>query len=340
MTRLAYITGVKGLELDPAERDLFAQSKPLGLILFARNLDHPEQIRKLIGDVRDCVGEEKFWVLIDQEGGRVQRLRPPLFPQLPAARRFGELYEKDAAHALAAAVAIGQFMGGRLKALGFNVNCTPVLDAAQPDAHEIISDRSFGLDPQLIAALGRAIAQGHLLSGVLPVIKHIPGHGRANADSHLALPVIREPFEALDAVDFEPFRLLNDLPLAMTAHVICEAVDRGAPVSTSKTAIDEIVRGRIGFDGFLMCDDVSMKALSGPIHERVRAVMGAGCDGALHCNGEIEEMIEVAEAAPSLCADAGRRFEASFEMISRPVVVDESEALDFLNESWSGLATT
>ncbi len=337
MGRLAFIAGVSGLELTGFERDFFEQTKPLGLILFARNLDHDDQIKGLIDDVRTAVGEELFWVLIDQEGGRVQRLRPPLFPQLPAAQRYGELYRINPEHALEAALSIGQFMGGRLARLGINVNCTPVLDAAQPGAHEIISDRSFGLDPEIIAALGRATAQGHMLSGVLPVIKHIPGHGRANADSHHELPVVDACLDELRTVDFEPFRLLHDMPLAMTAHVIYEAVDKELPLSTSSAGIEEIIRGEIGFDGFLMCDDVSMKALSGPFKNRVRDVMAAGCDGALHCNGKIEEMIEVAEAAPELSGEGLQRFLASFDLIAQPVVYNEKEALAYLDQPWCQL---
>lgn len=337
MGRLAFIAGVAGLELSDAERAFYRETRPLGLILFGRNLDNEEQIKCLISDVRVAVGEEQFYVLIDQEGGRVQRLRPPLFPLLPAARRFGELYERDPGKGAAAALAIGQFMGARLNRLGINVNCTPVLDAAQPGAHEIISDRSFGLDPLLIAALGRQVAEGHMNAGVLPVIKHIPGHGRANADSHFDLPVIDAPRAELQAQDFEPFRLLNDMPLAMTAHVIMEAVDPQLPVSTSKLAIDEVIRGAIGFDGFLMCDDVSMQALDGPIGERVEAVMAAGCDCALHCNGEADEMAAVAAASAELTPEAARRFAASFEVISNPAPTDEQAALGLLEEAWCGL---
>lgn len=331
MTRLAFISGVAGLDLQPDECRFFAESRPLGLILFARNLESDDQIKRLIGDVRDAVGDEKFWVLIDQEGGRVQRLRPPLFPRLPAAQRYGELYQKQPASAIEASFLIGQFMGARLLELGINVNCTPVLDVAQPGAHEIISDRSFGQDVDMIAALGRRHAEGHLCSGVLPVIKHIPGHGRAKADSHLELPVIDAALSDLKTVDFAPFRQLNDMPLAMTAHVIYNAVDAALPVSISSYSIQEIIRDYIGFDGFLMCDDVSMKALEGTIGERTRAVIKAGCDGALHCNGVFAEMIEVAEAAPELDGLALRRFEASFEKIKQVHSFDVDEALGWLD---------
>lgn len=332
MTRSAFISGVKGLELLPEEKAFFAESRPLGLILFARNLESEDQIKRLIGDVRECVGDEHFWVLIDQEGGRVQRLLPPLFPLLPAGRSYGELYERNPAKALNAAVTIGRFMGARLLELGINVNCTPVLDAAQPNAHEIISDRSFGTNVDMIVELGRRHAQGHMLSGVLPVIKHIPGHGRASCDSHDQLPIIDASYQDLKALDFEPFRRLNEMPLAMTAHVIYKSFDPLRPVSTSFKAITEIIRDYIGYHGFLMCDDVSMQALEGTIAERTRAVIGAGCDGALHCNGDLKEMMEVAANVPTLEKFAEYRFMHSFDMIERPVKCSEDEALALIEE--------
>lgn len=337
MGRLAFISGVEGVELLPAERDFFAQSKPLGLILFARNLVSAEQIKRLINDVRDAVGEEQFWVLIDQEGGRVQRLLPPLFPRLPAARRYTELYEKDRRKAQLAAYEIGKLMGHRLLELGINVNCTPVLDAAQPGAHDIIGDRSFGTDVEVIVALARRQAQGHLAAGVLPVIKHIPGHGRADADSHLSLPVVGAGIDQLRAVDFEPFRHLNAMPLAMTAHVIYSAIDPNKAASISWRLINDYIRAEIGFEGFLMCDDVSMQALDGSIGERTSAVMSAGCDGALHCNGKLSEMIEVAENSPVLEGLREYRFMNSFEMIANKLTVDEADALALLEEEWCGL---
>lgn len=334
MGRLAFISGVEGQELSDAERDYFKQAQPLGLILFARNLDNADQIKRLIADVRECVGQEQFWVLIDQEGGRVQRLLPPLFPRLPAARRYAQLYQDNPSKALHAAQIIGQLMGKRLLDLGINVNCTPVLDAAQPDAHEIISDRSFGTDIEQIVSLGRRHAQGHMQSGVLPVIKHIPGHGRAKADSHVKLPIIDTPLAELKNTDFEPFRRLNEMPLAMTAHVIYKDFDPTQPVSTSSKAITQLIREHIGFDGFLMCDDVSMQALEGTIGQRTHAVMRAGCDGALHCNGVMEEMEQVANASPTLEGQALSRFETSFEMIAKQVTMDETQALDYLDENW------
>lgn len=334
MSRLAFISGVEGTELSPKERDFFADTAPLGLILFARNLENHEQIKRLVGDVREAVGAEQFWVLIDQEGGRVQRLRPPLFPELPAARRYAELYQQDQRKAQLAAYEIGKLMGRRLLDLGINMNCAPCLDAAQQGAHEIIGDRSFGNVVDDIVALGRRQAQGHLAAGCLPVIKHIPGHGRANADSHHDLPVIDASIEALRSVDFEPFRQLNEMPVAMTAHVVYSAFNEPKPVSASFRLINDIIRAEIGFEGFLMCDDVSMQALEGSIGERTAAVLSAGCDGALHCNGIMDEMIEVAENSPELSGRALDRFMQSFDMIAHPQQVDESDALAFLSEDW------
>ncbi|MEP3474776.1 MAG: beta-N-acetylhexosaminidase [Hyphomicrobiales bacterium] len=334
MNRAAFISGVEGLSLLEHEKDFFSKSRPLGLILFARNIESEDQIKRLIGDVKNAVGAEEFWVLIDQEGGRVQRLRPPLFPNLPAARRYTELYKKDPTKAELAVFEIGKLMGKRLLDLGITMNCAPCLDAAQVDAHDIIGDRSFGLEVELIVKLGRLQAEGHLAAGSLPVMKHIPGHGRADADSHLALPQIDASHEVLSSVDFEPFRQLNRLPVAMTAHVVYSAIDNALPVSTSASSIEDIIRGEIGFDGFLMCDDVSMEALDGSIGERTKAVLTAGCDGALHCNGKFDEMEQVAENSPPLEGRSLERFEASFTMVSSAEDVDETLALEFLAEDW------
>ena len=334
MTRLAFISGVEGLELLPSERDFFASTRPLGLILFARNLESEAQIKRLIGGVREAVGSDQFWVLIDQEGGRVQRLRPPLFPDLPAARRYTEIYQTDPRRGVQAAFEVGKFMGKRLMDLGITMNCAPCLDAAQINAHDIIGDRSFGLDGETISKLGRAQAEGHLAAGCLPVIKHIPGHGRANADSHLDLPVIDASHDELSAVDFAPFKQLNDMPVAMTAHVVYTAIDADTPVSASKQSIDQIIREEIGFDGFLMCDDVSMEALEGTIAERTRNVIAAGCDGALHCNGKMEEMEQVAANCPQLEGRALTRFLAAFERVSQGREVDDTAGLEFLSEDW------
>lgn len=337
MTRLNFIAGVSGLELTDFERDYFRQGKPLGLILFARNLKDKEQIRSLVDAVREAVGDDQFWVLIDQEGGRVQRLRPPLFPALPEMRHLGELYEQDPTKALHAANTLGKFMGAALVEFGVNVNCTPVLDVPQPGADDIIGDRSFGQDIDMIVGLGLALSLGHISSGVLPVIKHIPGHGRAEADSHKKLPVITASHDDLSRVDFAPFKGLHEMPLAMTAHVMLDDIDKHAPVSVSSQVISQVIRGEIGFDGFLMSDDVSMQALKGSIGERVQGVLEAGCDGALHCNGEKAEMIEVAENASEISGDAKRRFLQSFELIKQPMPFDKSEGIALLGEEWTGL---
>lgn len=338
MTRLNFIAGVAGVELTDAERSIFRTAAPLGLILFDRNLQDKEQIKRLIGDVRHEVGSDQFWVLIDQEGGRVQRLRPPLFPALPAMGRLGAFYEDQPLEALSAANDIAKLMGRHLLDFGINVNCTPVLDVPQPGADEIIGNRSFGQDIDMIVALGMAIALGHISSGVLPVIKHIPGHGRAEADSHKALPRIASDHETLSRVDFAPFKGLNKMPLAMTAHVLLEAIDPSDPVSVSAKVIETIIRDEIGFDGFLMSDDVSMEALEGSIGERVAACLAAGCDGALHCNGDLDELRQVAENSAVLADQAQLRFEHSFDLIAQPQVFDEERALARLHEEWAGLA--
>ncbi len=335
MGRLAFISGVGGLELSDRERAFFGESCPLGLILFARNIADGAQVKRLISEVREAVGVDEFYVLIDQEGGRVQRMEPPLFPSLPAASRYGQLYQQDPELALAYAFEIGKFMGGQLRSYGINVNCTPVLDVHVDGADEIIGNRSFGSSPPQIAALGRAHSEGHMAGGVLPVIKHIPGHGRALCDSHLALPIIEATRSELIEIDFEPFRQLNDMPLAMTAHVILKAYEKEAPISISRTAINEIIRGEIGFDGFLMCDDVSMQALDGSIGERTASVLAAGCDGALHCNGVFEEMIEVAKNSVRLEGESAHRFKRSFEFIQRSDAGDEKMALSLLGEDWA-----
>lgn len=338
MDRAAFISGVEGTELHPHERDFFASSAPLGLILFARNIESEDQVKRLVGDVRDAVGAEEFWVLIDQEGGRVQRLRSPFFPELPAARRYTELYKRDPRKAQLAAYEIGKLMGARLLDLGINMNCAPCLDAAQEGAHDIIGDRSFGLDVEEIVLLARRQAQGHLAAGALPVIKHIPGHGRATADSHLDLPVVDAPKAELKSVDFEPFRQLSEMPVAMTAHVVYSAIEPEKPASTSWRMINDIIRNEIGFEGFLMCDDVSMEALEGSIGERTKSVLSAGCDGALHCNGKFEEMEQVAENSPTLDGIGLYRFMTSFDMVANAQAVDEELALELLTEEWCATA--
>lgn len=254
-------------------------------------------------------------ILIDQEGGRVARLKPPHFRAAPPARVFGKLAAVDKERAREAARLNARLIAAELGTLGINVDCLPVLDVPTSDGHDIIGDRAYGTDPGLIAELGRATAEGLLAGGVLPVAKHIPGHGRAISDSHLSLPVVDTPEAELSRIDFAPFRALKDLPLAMTAHVVYSAIDSNAPATTSATVIEKIIRGDIGFDGLLMSDDVSMEALDGPVGGRAGAALNAGCDVVLHCNGDMGEMIDIAENLSPLTKDAERRTQNAFDAL-------------------------
>lgn len=321
----AFIAGCAGPALLPQERDFFARMQPWGLILFRRNVETPAQVAALVAAFRAVVGRTDAPVLIDQEGGRVQRLGPPHWPAYPPAERFAAMAEAgDAAGAEAAARANAQVMAEDLAALGIDVDCVPCADLRLPEGHGIIGDRAYGAEPVQVARLARAVAEGMGVRGVLPVLKHIPGHGRARADSHESLPVVETSRAELEATDFEPFRRLADLPLAMTAHVVYAAIDPDAPATTSRRVIDEVIRGHIGFDGALMSDDLSMGALSGTLAERARASFAAGCDLALHCNGRLDEMEEVAQASPVLAGEAARRCAAALAW--RPAVMAQGDS--------------
>jgi beta-N-acetylhexosaminidase len=310
----AFITGLSGLALTQRERSFLSSSKPAGVILFARNCDTPEQVRRLVSDAKAAIGDDRVQVLIDQEGGRVQRLRPPHWRALPPGRVFAEMFSTDPNKALAAARDIARLTANDLRALGISCNCAPVLDVPVADSHDIIGDRAYGRHAAQVAALGWAVAAGLMDGGVLPVMKHIPGHGRARADSHFELPVVDTPLETLIETDFEPFRLLKEMPAAMTAHVVYSAIDRHYPASTSQVVTSRIIREHIGFDGLLMSDDLSMKALTGTIAERADAVLKSGSDLALHCNGDAAEMDQVAGAAPMLDGRALARFERAYSI--------------------------
>lgn len=322
----AFITGVAGETLSAAEASFLSSARPAGLILFLRNCTSHEQIRRLVGDAREAVGSDDFLVLIDQEGGRVQRLRPPLGRALPAANAYARLYGEEPALAREAAFHAARLVAEDLRALGINTDCAPVLDVPVQGAHDIIGDRAYGETPEQVADLARAVAEGFMAGGVLPVVKHIPGHGRATADSHLELPVVREPHAVLSATDFAPFKALADMPAAMTAHVVFTAIDPDAPASTSRRVTQEVIRGEIGFDGLLMSDDLSMKALSGSFAERTNAVLAAGSDLALHCNGVMTEMEEVAAACPAFSGEALRRFRAALQVLIRCEPYDSLKA--------------
>ena len=323
----AVILGLAGLEISGAERRFFEECDPFGFILFARNCKTPDQIRDLVADLRTVVGRTDAPVLIDQEGGRIARLRPPHWRDAPPAAVFGALSSHDDGHAREAVRLNARLIGAELAALGIDVDCAPVLDVPAEGSHDIVGDRAFGTSPTLVARLGRAAIDGFLDAGVLPVIKHIPGHGRAKVDSHHELPVVDTGLEALRQIDFAPFAALADAPWAMTAHVVYTALDADNPATTSKTVIGDIIRGEIGFDGLLVSDDLSMKALRGSFAERTAAALGAGCDVALHCNGEMDEMLAVADAAAPLSPAALERI-ARGRAALRPVeTVDVSELL-------------
>ena len=298
--RTRAIYGCSGLVLDADERAFFRDTQPWGFILFARNIEDREQVRALVAQLRETVGDAAAPVLIDQEGGRVARLKPPHWHERPPAARFGELFLQSPDAAREGAYLNARLIAYDLAEIGINVDCLPVLDVPVEGADAIIGDRAFARDPATIIALGRAVIQGLMEGGVLPVMKHIPGHGRANADSHLALPRVEISAEELSAYDFVTFRSLNHCPLAMTAHVVYEAIDPQRPATTSPKIIRDVIRGEIGFDGFLISDDVSMAALEGPISVRSKAALFAGCDAVLHCNGKMEEMKQVADEAKPL----------------------------------------
>jgi beta-N-acetylhexosaminidase len=325
MTARAFIVGCSGLAITPDERAFFRDADPWGFILFKRNIEGPEQVRALTASLRDSVGRDDAPILIDQEGGRVQRMGPPHWRRYPPGRAYGRMGSDGSTDEMARLGA--RLIAHDLLSVGINVDCLPVLDVPAPGAHDIIGDRAYAGDPDRVAALGRAAAEGLLAGGVLPVIKHIPGHGRAGADSHEALPVVEASRRELEATDFAPFRALADMPLGMSAHVVYTALDREHPATTSRRVIDEVIRGSIGFDGLLMSDDLSMKALSGSLRERAAAALAAGCDMALHCNGMLEEMQAVAEAAPLLSGVSLRRAEAALGRIRRrPEPLDPVDA--------------
>lgn len=322
----AAIYGLEGLTLNDNERAFFRDVEPWGFILFARNCDSPAQIRRLTDDLRALTGRDDTPILIDQEGGRVQRLKPPYWRAAPPAAVFGALRTRDAAKAHEALHLNVALIGAELAALGVNVDCLPVLDVPQEGAHDIIGDRAFAREAERVAELGRIACAALMGQGVLPVIKHIPGHGRALADSHLDLPVVDASRSDLEVIDFAPFRALRDMPLAMTAHVVYTAIDKDRCATLSPIVIADIIRGAIGFDGLLMSDDLSMKALKGSFQERTAAALAAGCDVVLHCNGDMAEMMAIAGAAPTLAGVGAVRAEAALARLAPPRPFDVAEA--------------
>jgi beta-N-acetylhexosaminidase len=324
----AFICGLAGPDLTADEAAFLRQARPCGVILFARNAVLPDQVRRLADAAQSAIGEEAL-VLVDQEGGRVQRLRPPHWRALPPAAAFAKAFAGDLGKAAAAARAAARLTAAELRAVGINTNCAPLLDVPAPDCHTVIGDRAYAASAHDVALLGAAVAEGLMAGGILPVMKHLPGHGRAPADSHFDLPVVTASRAELDAADFLPFRTLAHLPAAMTAHVVFTAYDAAAPASISRAVTEEAIRRAIGFDGLLMSDDIGMHALSGTIAERARAILAAGSDLVLACNGGLPESESVASVVPPLQGRVLARFERARAVVrgqQLPFEAAEAEA--------------
>ncbi|MGB3723402.1 MAG: beta-N-acetylhexosaminidase [Pacificimonas sp.] len=318
------ICGLSGPVVTAEERALFQKAMPAGYILFARNIDTPDQVRELTAELRAISGRADLPVLIDQEGGRVQRLNPPHWPQHPSAAAFGEAWKVAPMTALEAARFHGIAIGQELYALGISVDCLPLLDVPVPGAHDIIGDRAFGGDPNMVASLGKALMDGLRESGTCAIVKHIPGHGRAGADSHKSLPVVTASRADL-AADILPFQRLGAAPMAMTAHVLYEAIDPENCASLSSTLITDTIRTEIGFGGLLMCDDIGMSALKGSLATRMTGALDAGCDVVLHCSGDFAEMQGLFQNAPQMSDVALKRLTKAMAWAERdPVTVNDA----------------
>ncbi|MFL6816225.1 MAG: beta-N-acetylhexosaminidase [Bradyrhizobium sp.] len=326
MNTRAFITGVSGPELNAEEREFIRAQRPWGFILFKRNIETPGQVAYLITEMRNELAWPDAPVLIDQEGGRVQRLGPPHWPIYPAGAVFGRLYDLDPALGLTAAWLSARLIAADLSDLGVSVDCLPLADVPVTGANAVIGDRAYGTKPGKVAAIARAVTEGLEQGGILPVLKHIPGHGRATADTHFGLPVVETPKAELERTDFAAFQKLADLPMAMTAHVVFSALDPALPATTSATIIEQVIRGVIGFQGLLMSDDLSMDALAGSLAERTRAVFASGCDMVLHCNGKIDEMREVARETPELSGKSLERADRALASRKAPQPFDRLKA--------------
>jgi beta-N-acetylhexosaminidase len=326
MNTRAFITGVSGTELGAEEREFIRTTRPWGFILFKRNIDTPTQVTVLVRELRAAVGNLDAPVLIDQEGGRVQRFGPPHWPAYPPGAVFGVLYDIDPALGLSAARLSARLMAADLIELGVTVDCLPLADVPVPGADAVIGNRAYGTEPGKVAAIARAVTEGLEQGGVLPVLKHIPGHGRATADTHFRLPEVETSRAELERTDFAAFQPLADLPMAMTAHVVFSALDPAHPATTSATIIEQVIRGVIGFQGLLMSDDVSMNALAGSIAERTRSIFAAGCDVVLHCNGKLDEMREVAAETPELAGKPLARANQALASRKAPQAFDRPKA--------------
>ena len=319
------IFGLSGSILSEEEKQFFSQANPVGFILFARNCQDPEQLKSLTNALRTLLGREDVLMLIDQEGGRVARLKPPHWRNTPAAGLFAEIADESISVAKKSVYANARLIANELNTSGINVNCAPLADVPIAGAHDIIGDRAYGDDAHQVSILGAEMAKGLLDGGVLPVLKHIPGHGRASADSHEALPVVTESLDILNRSDFIPFKSLAFLPLGMTAHILYTALDSEFPATLSRKVIDYIRRD-IGFNGLLMSDDISMKALRGDLGELTERTLNSGCDIVLHCNGIMAEMQKIAEACPALNPKAEGRFQTALKQLHAPYGFDYEEA--------------
>ncbi|WP_265564337.1 beta-N-acetylhexosaminidase [Sphingomicrobium arenosum] len=322
----AVIYGLSGPTLTREEKTFFKDANPAGYILFGRNVETPAQVRALTDELRSLHGRDKLPILIDQEGGRVARMRPPEFPAFPAMEPFARLYDSAPSSAIEAARVNARAIGLLLKDCGVSVDALPVLDVRQKGADPIVGDRSLGDEPMKVAALGRAVIDGLHSAGVVSIIKHIPGHGRALVDSHKDRPTVTATGLELD-VDLQPFETLSWAPMGMIAHIVYEAWDPDHIASQSSLVIQDIVRGRIGFDGWLMSDDLNMAAMEGSVAERAIGVIYAGCDVALHCSGKMDEMVSVAEVIPDLTDAGRRRMDAAMEIAADDDPMDMAEAI-------------
>lgn len=318
--------GLEGTGLSDDERGFFCDSEPAGFILFRRNCEDPEQLLRLTNSLRDLSGRGDVPILIDQEGGRVARMRPPQWPAFPAAEKFAKLYRLAPSSAIEAARANARALALMLRSVGINVNALPLLDVRQEGASDIIGDRALGSEPMQVAALGRAVLDGMASAAVVGIIKHMPGHGRALVDSHKELPVVTANADELD-LDLEPFERLSSAPMGMTAHVVYTAWDPDRPASMSQVVIHDIIRERIGFNGLLMSDDLGMEALKGDFASRAAGVVAAGCDIALHCSGKMDEMLAVASAVPALSAEGHDRLDRALAATRM-----ETDGVDFAAE--------
>jgi beta-N-acetylhexosaminidase len=340
MQSRAFITGVSGPALTAAEREFIRLERPWGFILFKRNIETPQQVALLVEEFRKSVDVPDAPVLIDQEGGRVQRLGPPHWPVYPPGALFGVLYDVNPALGLSAARLSARLIAADLEDLGISADCLPLADVPAAGADAVIGNRAYGTEPEKVAAIARAVTNGLEQGGILPVLKHIPGHGRATADSHFGLPVVNTAKKELECTDFAAFQPLADLPMAMTAHVVFSALDPAHPATTSATIIEQVIRGVIGFQGLLMSDDVSMNALAGSIAERTRAIFSAGCDVVLHCNGRLDEMREVAAETPELSGKALDRARRALASRRAPQPFDRRAARAELDAMMSRAGTT